>query len=330
MLKNKRILFISPEFFNYEKHITLELVSKGAMVDFYNERPSNSILTKGLIRVNKNLIKKKIDAYYHEILIKIKNKKYDFFFLIKGESIPSFFLKELKINQPNCSFIYYNYDSFQEYPTLVKLLNFFDKKITFDRKDAEKYSLDFLPLFYTSTYRENTNKTSQEKYTLSFIGSIHTDRYKVAHKVDQVLKNQGYSTFIYFYAPNRISLWLKKLFDKNFKGFKLKYIQYKSLTEKEIIRIYESSTIILDICKPFQNGLTMRTFEALAMDKKLITTNQNIKYYPFYHPENIFIIDRNNIKIPKSFIEGPTKKLEDSIIQSYSLSSWIEAVFSLN
>lgn len=327
MLNHKQILFISPEFFNYEKHITHQLLKLGTHVDFYNERPSNSLLTKGLIRVKKNFLTKKINAYYQKILSEIKDKKYDFFLLIKGETIPSFFLEKFRESQPNCKMIYYNYDSFEEYPNLLNLLPYFDKKITFDHRDAQKYQLDFLPLFYTDNYRKNSSQENKLKYTLSCIGSIHTDRYSVASKVKQIIEDKGFSTFIYFYAPSRITLLLKKIFDKNFKNFNLKYIKYKSLSEKEIKTLYEQSEIILDICKPFQNGLTMRTFETLALEKKMITTNENIVHYPFYHPQNIWVIHRDNIQIPNEFLESKYIEIDAKIVENYSLNSWIHSVF---
>ena len=60
-IKNKRILYISVKTFNYEKEIKNKLISLGAEVDYFDERPSNSILAKGIIRVKKSLFKKKIN-----------------------------------------------------------------------------------------------------------------------------------------------------------------------------------------------------------------------------------------------------------------------------
>ena len=45
----------------------------------------------------------------------------------------------------------------------------------------------------------------------------------------------------------------------------------------DIVSLYKESEVILDINHPGQNGLTMRTFEALGAGKKLITTNTEIK-----------------------------------------------------
>ena len=104
-LLNKKILFISVRTFNYELEIANKLIQLGAKVDYFDERPSNSILAKGIIRLKPSIIKKKILHYYNSILKKIDGEKYDFF-LIKGEAIPSSFLEKLRLLQKNCSFLY--------------------------------------------------------------------------------------------------------------------------------------------------------------------------------------------------------------------------------
>jgi hypothetical protein len=73
-LKNKKILFVSVSFFNYEKAIVSKLEELGAIVDFYDDRPSNSLINKGIVRLNKKLISSKINHYYKKILKEINQE----------------------------------------------------------------------------------------------------------------------------------------------------------------------------------------------------------------------------------------------------------------
>ena len=52
-LENKKILFISVKFFNYENLIKKQMEDLGASVDWFDERPSNSVYTKTMIRIDK-------------------------------------------------------------------------------------------------------------------------------------------------------------------------------------------------------------------------------------------------------------------------------------
>ena len=327
--KNKKILYISIKTFNYELEIANKLRELGAKVDYFDERPSNSVLTKGILRLNRSVIQKKIDTYYKNILKKIKGEKYDFFFLVKGEAIPSFFLAKLKLLQKDCFFIYYTWDSFENNPNALSLLHFFDKKLTFDRIDAEKFKLEFRPLFYIDKYKIMKN-IKKPKYKMLFLGTAHSDRYRISNDVVNWCKKHRFSTFTYYYMQSKLVYFLKSKFDSSFKDFDYKKLNFKSLSIDEIIKYYENSSIILDINHPNQRGLTMRTFEALGAGKKIITTNKEIKKYSFYNSNNIFVIDRENIELEKAFFEFNFNPINEDILFEMSITGWIKSVFIQN
>lgn len=328
-LKNKRILYISVKTFNYELEIANKLRELGAIVDYFDERPSNSVLTKGIIRLKPSFIKSNIDTYYNSILKIIEGEKYDFFFLVKGEAIPSFFLAKLKSLQKNCSFIYYTWDSFENNSNALSILHFFDKKLTFDPLDAERFKLEFRPLFYIDKYMmiKNINKS---KYKMLFIGTAHSDRYRISNEVVNWCRKHNFTTFTYYYIQSKLVYFFKSKFDFSFKNFDYKKLNFKSLSVDEIIKYYKDSSIILDINHPNQRGLTMRTFEALGAGKKIITTNKEIKKYSFYDPKNIFVIDREIIKLEKAFFESKFNTISEVILTEMSITGWIKSVFIKN
>lgn len=323
--QGKKILFISPRFFNYENAIIEKLTELGAQVDYFDERPSNSILSKGIIRINPKLIALKINNYYREILNSIKDNEYDYFLLIKGESIPFSFLEEFNIIFTHTKKIFYTYDSVYEYPKFVDLMNYFDKNITFEPLDAKKYSFLFRPLFYLNQYKRNDN--SENLYDIIFIGSAHTDRYIIGEKVNQIGKKLNLKTYFYYYIPNKLTYFFKKILDPNFKEFNIKKLSFEKLSHKDISNLYKDSFSVLDINKPFQLGLSMRTFDTLASSKKLITTNHDIKKYPIYNPNNILIIDREKVEINLDFFQSKFESYEQNTLYEMSLDSWLNDVF---
>lgn len=323
--QGKKILFFSASFFNYEKAITKKLQNLGATVEYYNERPSNSTLAKGAIRVNRNLYQRKIQNYYQKILVETSGAVYDFLLIIKGETVPEFFLKQFKIDHPETKLIYYGYDPLSEYPEILKILVYFDKKLIFDRQDAVKFDMQFRPLFYMEEYINNKN--SNFKYDLAFIGSAHTDRFLVGEMVENAAEKLNLKTYFYYFAASKSILFLKKIFDKHFEKLNVKKVSYRQFSHLEIAEIYQQSKAILDIQKPFQNGLTMRTFEVLASGRKLITTNEDIMNYPFYSSENIMIIKRENPALSAAFFESPFVPISENLLFKMSLDSWLEDVF---
>jgi hypothetical protein len=326
--KNKRILFLSVQTFNYEKYIADKLRSLGAIVDYYDERPANSIFVKGIIRFKRSLYQKKINSYYKEILKNTIGTNYNFLFVIKGEVVPSFFLEEFKNRNPKCVFIFYTWDSFSNNPNAASVLKYFDRKFTFDSNDALLFNLDFRPLFFIDDYLE-INKISNRiiNYNLLFLGTAHSDRYKIGNTVVNWCDEQNLVSYAYYYMPSRLVYMFKMLFDSSFYSFEYKKLSFKSLSTNEIVELYKESAVILDINHPSQNGLTMRTFEALGAGKKIITTNTEIKKYPFYNENNVFVIDRENVVLYKSFFDSPFIEIDSVLREDMSISGWLKTIF---
>lgn len=330
MLTNKNILFVSVCFFDYEKIIKKKLEERGAKVDFFDERPSNSIFVKGLIRIKKSAYALQIKNYYDRILKDLLGKKYDYFLLIKGEVIPIYFISKIKEMNPDIILIYYNFDSFYNNPNALEFVNLFDKKLTFDADDAVQYDMEFRPLFYSDDYKKlkSENHQSQKDYDISFIGTAHSDRYLISEAIAKEAKRLGLTHFAYYYSQGKLVYFYKKIFDKSFKRFDYKKLSFQSLTHNQIINIYKNCNYILDINHPGQKGLTMRTFETLGSGNKLITTNQDIKKYNIYKSGNILVIDRNNVKLDIDFFNKEYQEFDTEDLYAMSLDGWIDDLFS--
>ena len=330
MLQGKNIILISVSFFNYENLIKKELENMGANVDLFDERPSNSFFSKAIIRIKKEVYSVKINQYFKEIIEKIKDTKYDYFLLIKGEATPKFFLDFLKTNNPGIKFIFYTYDSVKNNSNGLEILNYFDAKFTFDSQDALQYKMSFRPLFFAEDYGNLYGKNKEFKNDLAFIGTAHSDRYSISEKAKSWCEKHQLKMFTFYFSPSKTLFKFKKLTDKEFKNFDEEKISFKSLSHQEIVDIYENTKVILDINHPGQNGLTMRTFETLGAGRKLITTNPQVKMYPFYDPQNIYIIERGNIQFEEDFFKTDFNEMSSEIRESMSLKGWVQEVFGLS
>ena len=327
-LKGKKILFISVKTFGYEKEILDELKKYSEEVDFFDERPSNSIFTKGLIRLNKNILNRKIKNYYRRITERIKKKKYDYFFLIKGETIPITFIEEFKSYNKECTLILYSWDSMENNTNLQNIYKYFDKVYTFDSHDARKYNFILRPLFFIDEYRKLSKLNhSQPFYDLLFIGTAHSDRYILSNSIHLWCKKNNLKMFNYLYLQNIFVFYFKKLFDKSFQAIDLKNLNFNPLNLTYILELYSNSRIILDIHHPDQRGITMRTIEAIGAGKKVITTNQQIESYSFFSKNNFFVIDRENPKIPRYFFKSKYIPLSEEDLDDLSLKGWLNFIF---
>lgn len=333
-LTNKKVLFFAPNFFGYEYEIKKELERKGAIVKLYDERPSNSTLVKAVIRLNKKSVRFYTDRYFDNVIKENSSEKFDCIFILKGETFLPSIIKKLKGVYPNACLILYLWDSIKNNNTL-EIIPYFDKVYSFDNIDANNYKeLKFLPLFYLDDYRLIAEKISQYTIDVLFVGTVHSDRYGFIKKLEQYFTSINLICEFYFFFQSKVLYIRKKLFDKAFKKTKLKDFHFVSLKQNDLLQKIAASKIILDIQHPAQRGLTMRSVEALGAKRKLITTNAQIKQYNFYKSSNILVIDRDfiferNLDILKNFYSSPYEEVDVDTYNSYSISSWLDAIFSL-
>lgn len=328
-LAGKKVLFICPSFFGYEKEIEAELRLLGTTVDFYDERPFRSSILKIINRLNfKKLIRKKIEHHYNSILAMADIKKYDILFVVNPETMSVDFIKNIKKVCCNIRTVLYLWDSIKNKKNAVPLIEEFERVFTFDKNDVKiNNKIEFLPLFYTNTYdRRNysNNCESEQSHHAAFIGTAHSDRFNLVRKILEQLPVSPLKGFVFLYCPSKLLYFLKKTFSNELKGVSYSDISFKSMDSKSIASVLLNSLFVIDIEHPNQHGLTMRTIEVLGMQKKLITTNKNIVEYDFYNPKNIFIIDRFKPSLGEDFLYSKFEPTDITILDKYSLRNWLK------
>ena len=123
-----------------------------------------------------------------------------------------------------------------------------------------------------------------------FAGTNKQNRIDKIHKVyDYFIKNNIICDFHVTNVP--IELMKKR-----------NIIYNKFQTYDDILSSMQECECILEIVQPGQTGVTLRYYEAIAYNKRLITNNTMVKNLPYYNPEYMFIftniedIDINWIK----------------------------------
>ena len=321
-----RILLIMPNFFEYPQIIKTELEQMGHIVDYFDDRPSTSGIVKAIIRVNKNLIHHYIKKYFDNIMEIVSGYTYDVVFVISGQSF-SFdekMVERLKESQPNARYILYQWDSQKNFAYIKKLQKYFDKCYSFDKNDVEEnIGLQFLPLFYSRQYEKIAKKKSSEpKYDFCFVGTAHPKKYKFINEMSAQLNTVFPKQFIYFFFPSRIVYFYRKVRNKELWKAHYKEFHYAPMKKDELEGVMVQSRCIMDSAQAGQIGLTIRVFEALGAEKKLITTNTDIVNYDFYCEENIYVYD-GMFDLEAPFFKMPYKKIEQDIYEKYSLRNWL-------
>ena len=160
-----------------------------------------------------------------------------------------------------------------------------------------------------------------------FAAAASVSRLHLVYNGD-IAEKKDLNCYWFLYLQSRFVYKIYKALKPEFRGTAEDIFSYHKLNAEEISEIVDQSRIILDIQHPKQTGLTMRTIEMIGMNKKLITTNQNIKNYDFYNSDNIAVIDRKQVEIPDDFLKSPYIPISPEVYEKYSLQSWILEVLS--
>lgn len=328
-LYGKRILFFAPVFFGYDQKIRDKFYELGADIDLFDERSVIKAYQRALLKIAPSVFNKITEKYYFKILDDIKCKRYDYVLFVKCDMPTERILKKYRNALKNSKFCLYMWDSIKNIPNIEKKFAYFDYISSFDRNDCMSHSqLNFRPLFYGDEYKMLSKKHDSYKYDLCFIGTVHSDRYKVLKVIRQCAKEKGLSVFMYLYLQSHFIYYFYKTIKSEFRDTKITDFKFGKLPSKEIAKIINESKIVIDIQHPQQTGLTMRTVEMIGMNKKLITTNNDIINYDFYDPDNIIVIDRDNVNIDANWSSN-YNELSDVIYEKYSLNRWVYEVLGL-
>ena len=321
----KSVLMFCPKFFGYDKRISQALQDEGYEVDLIDERPSNSFIAKACIRYNVGLYRFRIRKYIESLISRNQGKQYDYVLVVQGEAINEEAISLLREAYPNARFVLYLWDSVQNIPDCEKRMVLYDRVLTFDPADAEKYGMPYVSIPYGKEHI-NCEPASRFEYDVAFIGTAHSVRPRVVKQIQKQCKENGRKCFVYFYSPHILVFLLNKLTNPDFRWIRKSEIHFEALPSEEVCRIYNISKCVLDIEHPKQQGTTTRPVEMLPMKKKIITTNSRVYDFPFYNPNNFYVIDRDKPNIDISFFDSRYSPVDENILEQYSPSSFVKTL----
>ena len=315
MKDSRKILIIAPFAFGYTSHIQHALNAKKGVeaTILYLDKPGFKYRSLGHKIQNfvskvfgKNLKKTFVfDRIKAEVS---KLEKQDAIFIIRPDMLDNATLKFLKTRTAN--FMAYYWDSTRRFPRKTEIIEHFNTIYSYDKQDVEHYGFKKLTNYI---FAENTSKDYDY---LFFNISTNDHRFPLIENLAGYLKQHDWSYTIKVY---------------NGTPFETEHVEpiTEQLSIAEVEKLILKSKIIVEIQRNDQIGLSFRIFEALGYRKKLITTNTDVVNYDFYNPQNILVIDENNIEIPEAFVNSPYVDIDEAILNKYRVENWVEQIFSL-
>jgi hypothetical protein len=318
----QKIAVISFDHWNYDAHIVSALQKKG--IDSFHIKIGNFKYKSTWERIQNTLSKvflgknPKLKKRQEYILQQLqKNGFQNQILVINPELIDLEY--HLEIKKYTEKYIAYLYDSVSRCPVKHLLEGVFDEIFSFDKNDVLTYGFSETTNYM---YFDNPEKSAVQKQNFIYIGSID-NRLKFLNDFGKQLNKQKHSFLFYAIGKKAFVNKLKQLFLGKNKNITF---QKKRFSQQETLKMYAESETIVDLVRDNQTGLSFRIFEAIGLQKNVITNNKTIISYDIYDSGKISYLD-DLYKLNK--VSFNKENYPYNITKKYSLDNFIKNIFQL-
>ena len=247
----------------------------------------------------------------------------DYCFMIWLGAYPKDFIAKLRAHSK--LMVYYNWEALTFLKEDFDNIEFFDKFYFFDPFDQGKHPEYAEKLFpTTSFYFDSFRPSENPQNKILFIGSYAADRNSDIRAFCEAARSIGLE-IDFRLASKKIEEEKAALGIPEVEFFSFE----NALSYRQNLEEAAKSSVLVDFLNRKHYGLSLRIFEAIGLDKKLITTNPTIVHYDFYHPNNMFYWDGSNLEELKAFLTLPYVPLAPGLKHKYSFSNWISCAFDI-
>ena len=248
-----------------------------------------------------------------------KHSSFDYALFIRSDVYPDSFLKEIK--QKSSLFINYQWDAVSRFPAALKQIDLFDRFYVFDPNDLSHFPNKLYPA--TSFYFDHIPPTLSDSMSgdIYFLGAHREDRKEQIIRFCQDAEQVGWKLNFQISYPNHPEA------PKEYPVNNIRF--HKGISYRQNIINAQNCQVLADFVISSHKGLSLRTFEAIGYQKKLITTNSEVLKYDFYHSNNIYVWDGENLDGIDQFLAKPYISLTSEIIEKYSFGNWIKYILQI-
>jgi hypothetical protein len=283
--RGRALLLFPLSFYSFGSVLEKALTAIGYQVTLANDEYPANVLGKilgklGLFYPLSWLTEQEIRRRY------LSGERYDLVVIVKGRGVGRSLLDAMRA--ANSRVVAYNFDSFAYNPSPLRWYRHVDKFCTFDYADADKHALPIVELFSSLPVDD---EPKQIDYDLSAILRNHSNRLKY---LDEVLKlvPPG-KNFIYIFEQNPVYFLFNFLKNPLLYSKYRKHVHFKALPYKDYVAVLKTSEFTLDYAHPKQSGITVRCFEALSAQTKIITNNGFVKHNSLFSDANTIVFNRD-------------------------------------
>lgn len=193
-------------------------------------------------------------------------------------------------------------DAFISKEILTKIISYSAPKniFSFDKEDCDKYGFNYLNEAY---YPELDAPSTEIENDICFVAHIKPERIKTLNDLSELFEKHGVKYKFDIIASKEFDNWYYKNPTLN------KNIEVKSdlIPYKKVLENVSKSNCVLEISQNGQNAPSLRYFEAVTRNRKLLTNVEYTKNLNYYNKKFMKITDFKEKNIDFDWIKKHEK-----------------------
>lgn len=308
-----KVLFFGIQYHTYTKAIIDDMRMLGAEVTFVDLQP-RSVAYKVMRTMARWAFESMVRTRLMEAVRAERATAYDKVVFLQAHQMPLEVLQDLRETQPQAEFSLYNWDAITTHDYRPQAA-FFDRVLTFDRRDAEAHGYGYLPLFCIRRWQDLATDRATPRSVYMVGNIVRLERYRAVERFRAFCSMHGLTFREHLkVTPVVLGHALRS-------GVLPRGVSLRAIPETRFAAMIESSVAAFDFANHAQSGQTMRMMESLCAGKKVITNNQWVKQEPFYSPDRIHLFEGMDFSGVPAFlatpIADPTARFDRYFVQSF-------------
>jgi len=315
--------------FGYFERLADHATAAGVPTKFFDERPSNDVMTKLKFRLAPKSVGQRMGrAHIRGVCADIIAQGFTHVLVIFAEIVSEEELQMFKDNGIHvCRF---TWDSVGNRSDVRSLDHMMEAIGSFDPADCARYGYTYIPLYSEVITPDEVRGVDARDLDFFFCGTMHSNRPAIMEHAMRLCAARGwrgkfslyYHSRKLYFLRNALSAPARKIFPQ---------ISERSFPHAETLEDSRRSRVVIDVHHPKQNGLTMRSFEALAQGSVLATTNREaLSLVDETLQDRVVFLDPDNLERPfeeaLSRVPGP---LNEDQYYLLSLDRFLDQIFTL-
>ena len=309
-----KILFFGIQYHTYTGAIIAEMEALGAEVTFIDLQP-RTIGYKVMRTLAPATFERMVRQRLLDAVEAARSTHCDKVVFLQAHQMPLDVLERLRETQPEAQFSLYNWDAITTHDYRPQAA-YFDRILTFDRRDAEAHGYGYLPLFCIRRWQDLTTNQAKPRSVYMVGNIVRMERYRAVEQFRAFCATQGLTFLEHLkISPVVMTHALRQ-------GVRPRRVSLRAIPEARFANMIETSLAAFDFANHAQSGQTMRMMESLCSGKKIITNNQWVKQEPFYSSDRIHVFQGTDYSGVPDFLDTPIAyplaRFEEYFVQSFT------------